>query len=214
MTDINNIILQVIIYAPPILFAVTIHEFSHGWVADRLGDPTARLAGRLTLNPIKHLDLVGTLVFVITRMIGWAKPVPVNPYNLKDPRRDMLWVSLAGPGSNLLVALGSAAVFHLLKGTMLSESTGAALITKPLFSMTLISIMINVALAIFNLIPIPPLDGSKILMGLLPPAQAASYAKLEPYGFIILILLIMTNSFEFFLFPLIRGAISIFLGGS
>jgi Zn-dependent protease len=207
----NNIIQQIIIMAPPILLAITVHEFSHGWVADRLGDPTARLAGRLTLNPLKHLDPIGTLVFVITRLIGWAKPVPVNPYNLKNPRRDMLWVSLAGPGANLLVALGSAAVFHILKGMLFSSPLGLKLMT-PLFLMAQISVSINIALAIFNLIPVPPLDGSKILMGLLPPTQAASYARLEPYGFIILLVLIMSNAFDIILFPLIRGAIHLFLG--
>jgi Zn-dependent protease len=213
MSNISNIIQQVIIYTPPVLFAITVHEFSHGWVADRLGDPTARLAGRLTLNPLKHLDLIGTLVFVVTQMIGWAKPVPVNPHNLKDPRRDMLWVSLAGPGSNLLIALGSTAVLHSIKGMAVSGPTSAMLLF-PLFLMVQISVMINIALAIFNLIPIPPLDGSKILMGLLPPALAASYAKIEPYGFLILIVLIMSNAFNFILFPLIRGVIKIFLGAS
>jgi len=99
---------------PPMLLAISVHEASHGWVADRLGDHTARDSGRLTLNPLKHLDVVGTLVFILTRLIGWAKPVPVNPYNLRNPRRDMLWVSLAGPGSNMLVALASALVYRIL----------------------------------------------------------------------------------------------------
>ncbi len=206
-----NIIQQIIIIAPPVLLAITVHEFSHGWMANRLGDDTARLAGRLTLNPLKHLDLVGTLAFVITRLIGWAKPVPVNPHNLKDPKRDMLWVSLAGPGSNMLLAIGSAIVFHGLQTIPISSSLGANLML-PLYYMAQISVSINVALAIFNLIPIPPLDGSKILMGLLPLKQALSYARLEPYGFIILILLIMTDAFDILLFPLIRGAINLFLG--
>ncbi len=211
MGDISNTILQIIIYAPPVLLAITVHEFSHGWVANKLGDPTAKLAGRLTLNPLKHLDLVGTLVFVITRLIGWAKPVPVNPHNLKNPHRDMLWVSLAGPGSNLLVALGSAFLFHSLKGLPISGSISSGILL-PLFYMAQISVSINIALAIFNLIPVPPLDGSKILMGLLPPAQALSYARLEPYGFIILLVLIMTNVFDVVLFPIIMGAIHLFLG--
>lgn len=191
--------------------AITVHEFSHGWVADKLGDNTARLAGRLTLNPLKHLDPMGTLVFVVTRLIGWAKPVPVNPHNLNNPQRDMLWVSLAGPGSNMLLAIGSAILFHGLKGMSLSNPLSVYLF-PPLFQMAMISVSINVALAIFNLIPIPPLDGSKILMGLLPPKQAVSYARLEPYGFIILIVLIMTNAFDVLLFPLIMGAINLFLG--
>ncbi len=211
MSDISHIIQQVAIYAPPVLLAITVHEFSHGWVADRLGDPTARMAGRLTLNPLKHLDLVGTLVFVITRMIGWAKPVPVNPHNLKNPQRDMLWVSLAGPGSNFLVALASAFLFHSLKGMTISGSISSGILI-PLFYMAQISVSINIALAIFNLIPIPPLDGSKILMGLLPPAQAISYARLEPYGFVILLVLIMTDVFDVVLFPVIMGAIHLFLG--
>ena len=112
--DFTDIIRQIVLLAFPVLIAVTFHELAHGYVADRLGDPTARLAGRLTINPLKHLDPIGTLVFIVTRMIGWAKPVPVNPYNLRNPKKDMIWVSLAGPAANLIIAFIAAVVFRIL----------------------------------------------------------------------------------------------------
>ncbi len=207
----SNTIQQIIIAAPPILLSITVHEYSHGAVANKLGDPTAKDAGRLTLNPLKHLDLVGTLVFFITRMIGWAKPVPVNPYNLGNPKRDMMWVSLAGPTSNLFLALVSALIYHLIKSMGIAGLIPIKIL-MPIFIMVQISVTINIALAIFNLIPIPPLDGSKILMGMLSHEQAAAYAKIEPYGFIILLALIMTNVFEIVFFPIINLFIKLLLG--
>jgi Zn-dependent protease len=150
---------QLIILAPPILLALAFHEYAHGWVADRLGDPTARQAGRLTMNPLVHLDLVGTIMIFIAH-IGWAKPVPVNPYNLSNPKRDMVLVSLAGPVANLILALAFGLVFRTI-------SHG------------------------FNLIPIPPLDGSRILGGLLPTEMEREYRKLDRFGPMLVLVLVM-----------------------
>jgi len=199
---------RLVILVPAVLLAVTVHEVAHGWVADRLGDKTARLHGRLTLNPIKHLDLVGTVVFFLTQMIGWAKPVPVNPYNFQNPRRDMVWVSLAGPLSNLILAVSSAILYHLLAaGFSLGGgglSTPLAFITEPLLLMSYAAVRINIGLAIFNIIPIPPLDGSKILAGILPATLADSYARIERFGFLILLLLLFTGIIDRLVFPVIR----------
>ncbi|MDD5223675.1 MAG: site-2 protease family protein [bacterium] len=196
----EQVIQDIALMLVPMLFAVSFHEAAHGYVADRLGDPTARLAGRLTLNPFKHLDLVGTIVFVVTRMIGWAKPVPVNPFNLRDPKRDMMWVSLAGPGSNLVLAIISAMLLRLLawydpslplQTQFPKFASSSSFFLVPLFLMIQISVVMNIALAVFNCLPIPPLDGSKILMGLLPLDKAQAFARIEPYGFIILLGLII-----------------------
>ncbi len=154
----------------PVLFSITFHEVSHGYVAYRLGDPTAKNAGRLTLNPIKHIDIVGLLVLMITRMIGWAKPVPVDYRYFKNPKKDMMWVSLAGPASNLGLAVVFAVIYKAFGGMLMTSYL------YPLSLMIQIMIKINVGLAIFNLIPIPPLDGSHILEGLLPPDLAREYS--------------------------------------
>jgi Zn-dependent protease len=189
--------------AVPILLAVTCHEVAHGYVAYRLGDPTAKLAGRLTLNPFKHLDLVGTLVFLITRMIGWAKPVPVNPYNLRNPKRDMMWVSIAGPATNLALAVVSSLLFRLIVHIPVTSPLIASKVILPVALILQISVLLNIGLAVFNAIPVPPLDGSKILMGLLPPKQALAYSRIEPYGFIILIGLIFFRITDYLIFPII-----------
>jgi len=190
----------------PVLFSITVHEVCHGYAAYRLGDPTAKLAGRLTLNPIKHIDIVGLLVLFITRMIGWAKPVPVDPRYFKNPRKDMMWVSLAGPASNLVLAVVFAVIFKLFGGII------AGSYLYPLSYMIRIMIMINVGLAIFNLIPIPPLDGSHILEGLLPHEMASTYSRLmAPYGFIILLVLIFSGMVDVFIFPVIRVIVNILL---
>jgi Zn-dependent protease len=183
-------------------------------VALRFGDETARWAGRLTLNPIKHMDPLGTffiLFAMITRtpVIGWAKPVPVNPHNLRRPQIDMIWVALAGPAMNLLLALASAlAIKWFPNPSWWAASPLATSIAIPLFGMLNASMWINVGLAIFNLLPVPPLDGARVLNGVLPRRQAITFSQLEPYGFIILLVLFMSGAIQQVIFPLIRGTIN------
>ena len=201
----HEIIQQIAIMAVPVLMAVTFHEVAHGYVADFFGDHTARDAGRLTLNPLKHLDLFGTAVFFITRIIGWAKPVPINPNNLANPRQNMLWIAAAGPAANMLLAIISAIIYHLLTFVPMSFM-GPLIVSKvilPLTMMVKVSVIINLALGFFNLIPIPPLDGSKILSNLLPPRPSMLMARIEPYGFIILMLLVFSNAINLFIIPVI-----------
>lgn len=214
MESLSSIIQDIAILAVPILIAVTFHEVAHGWVADKLGDPTARLLGRLTLNPIKHLDPMGTIVFFLTRMIGWAKPVPINPLNFKDPLKGMMWVAIAGPITNLFLAAVSAAILRFLLSSDLQFDPTTSLIIKPIYMMIHVSVLINVGLAVFNILPIPPLDGSKILMGFLTREQAEVFARIEPYGFIILILLIMTNITNILISPIIGFTVNLLLGGT
>ncbi|HQI80385.1 MAG TPA: site-2 protease family protein [Deltaproteobacteria bacterium] len=193
----NEILSQIVLLIVPVLFSITVHEVSHGYAAYLFGDPTAKMAGRLTLNPVKHIDPIGMLVLFITRMIGWAKPVPVDPRYFKRPRQDMVWVSLAGPASNLVLAALTAAVLKLVGPSL------ASTYLYPLVIMGQLMVMINVGLAVFNLIPIHPLDGSHIMEGLLPPKMAFEYSKLRPYGFIILLLLIFTRVVDFVIAPII-----------
>ncbi len=171
-----------------IISGLTVHEFAHAWMANRLGDPTARLEGRLTLNPIKHLDPIGTLVMVVLIFtaglgFGWGKPVPVNPYNLKHKNGDM-WVSLAGPFSNFILALLVALLFALISPTVIAGWS------NDFVNLIKILISVNVALGIFNLMPIPPLDGSKVLFSLLPPGKNEIKNFLERYSLIIFFFLI------------------------
>jgi Zn-dependent protease len=203
---------RLILLAPPLLFALTIHEFAHGYVAFTLGDPTAKANGRLTLNPLKHLDPIGTIAFFLINF-GWAKPVPVNPYYFKNPRQDMLWVALAGPATNLVIAVISAIVvkFIVLMASILPLTNITFAILYPIQEMLVASVWINLVLCIFNFIPIPPLDGSRILAGLLPDHLARPYASLERYGFIILILLMLTNTISHLIMPIIVFAKNLLL---
>lgn len=206
----NETILTISILAVPVLLAVTIHEVAHGWVADKLGDNTARLAGRLTLNPIKHLDPIGTLVFFMTRMVGWAKPVPINPYNLRNPRKDMVWIAAAGPTANILTATLFALLFHLLAAL---SAVLPNLFLIPLALTARYGVYINLGLAFFNILPIPPLDGGNIAMGLLPENLAREYERIAPYGFIILLVLIFTNIVAKIIFPVIEFTAGLLLSG-
>ncbi len=196
----------------PLLWAITIHEVSHGWVANRLGDPTARLAGRLTLNPLKHLDPFGMLAFFLTRMIGWAKPVPVDPRHFRDPRRGMIWVALAGPVSNFAMAFISAGIYHALLPVFQAMGPAAEKsMLFPVFLMVGWSVRINAILGIFNLVPIPPLDGGRILVGVLPESAAEGYSKIEPYGFFIILFLLFTGVLSMFIFPIYRDFMSLLI---
>jgi len=200
---------QILIMIVPVLGAVTVHEYAHGWVADRLGDPTPRLLGRLTLNPIKHLDPLGTLVFFLTRTIGWARPVPVNPFNFPDPRKGMALVALAGPASNVSLAILCALAY---RGLSLSGLGGGFFL--PLLLMLKVGVVVNLGLAIFNLLPVPPLDGGRILMGILPRRKALLFSRMEPYGFLILLALIFSGVVGLVLYPAIQSGYRLLLGTS
>jgi Zn-dependent protease len=192
-----------------LLFAITIHEASHGWAASRFGDFTARSMGRVTLNPIAHIDPIGTVLLPLLLVVagappfGWAKPVPVNPFNLKNPRRNSLWISAAGPTANILAAVLSLLAIVLIKsaspgatlslGNILTGRGGLPQSFRPLEGLVIIlfyGVLVNTYLAVFNLLPVPPLDGSGVLMGLLSESAAQRYDRLRPYGFIIVVGLI------------------------
>lgn len=177
-----------VLLIPVILFALTVHEYAHGMVAYRLGDPTAKQAGRLTLNPLSHLDPMGTvMLFVIG--LGWAKPVPVDPRYFANPKRDMLWVALAGPAANMGLALLSGLIIRFLTSDPSAYLSGA--LGPILISMMVRSLQINLMLAVFNMLPVPPLDGSKIMYSLLPPQYAHWNYNLERYGPMVLFGLVM-----------------------
>jgi len=193
----------------PLLFAMVLHEYAHGWVASKCGDSTAKLQGRLTVNPLAHIDPLGTVILPLmclmmgSFLFGWAKPVPVDLRNLRQPRRDMALVAAAGPGMNLILAVSSALLLAVLltiepnlslRGSAEAEASPGLLATmvfRPLAVMALYSVMINVFLALFNLLPIPPLDGGRILTAILPAKPALALARLEPYGMLILVGLIV-----------------------
>jgi len=203
---------RIAIWAIPILAAIVFHEVAHGWVAFRLGDPTAARMGRLTLNPISHIDLFGTVIFplilVIARapfLFGYAKPVPVNFQNLRNPKRDMIWVALAGPATNIILAFVSFLLLKILISLDLpADGSLASTIVIPLIYMLHASASINIVLAVFNTFPIPPLDGGRVLVGLLPEPYSTTVARVEPYGFLIILVLLMSHLLDAVLFPLVR----------
>jgi Zn-dependent protease len=210
----ENFLLKLSVMLVPALMAITCHEVSHGYIAYKFGDNTARSMGRLTLNPLKHLDIFGTLMVFIVG-IGWAKPVPVNFSNLRNPKRDMIWVALAGPITNLFLAILSALALRgfAVVGKSIFLGASVKLFIEPIILMLAFSIYINLLLAIFNLIPVPPLDGGRVAVGLLPYRQALAYSRIEPYGMIIIILLVFfTNIFSYVLAPILNIAIR-FLAG-
>jgi Zn-dependent protease len=198
MTNIQTLLIWVI----PVLFAITVHETAHGWVASKLGDHTARMMGRLTLNPIKHIDPVGTILVPALLYLssagfifGWAKPVPINFSALRSPKKDMLWVALAGPGVNLLMAIGwliIVAIAITLNMPFLELMGGAG-------------IFVNLLLAIFNLLPIPPLDGGRVISSLLPNKLSYQYDQLEPYGLFILVGLLLLGVFQNVVLPILNS---------
>ena len=198
----------------PVLFAITVHEVAHGWMANRLGDGTAKMLGRVTLNPLKHIDLLGTLIvplltFLVTGFLfGWAKPVPINGRNLRRERRDLALVALAGPGANLLMGVLWGLVVHLGLA-FLDTSHWLAL---PLIYMGATGVFINVLLMVLNLFPIVPLDGGRVLNALLPPAWSAGFSRLEPYGLILLLVLLVTGLLGSLLLPIIAGTIDLLPG--
>lgn len=205
----TNIAQNIAIWIVPTIFAITLHEVAHGYVASLCGDQTARLQGRLTVNPMKHIDLVGTIIVPMVMLIftnfmfGWAKPVPVDPRNLYHPRRDMALVACAGPISNFIQACFWALMMKF--GLMMSANADLSTwLGMPLILMGRAGIALNIMLGVLNLIPIPPLDGSRVVSSLLPPRAAYTYASIEPYGFMILLVLLMTNTLSSVMMPFIR----------
>ena len=203
MLDIN--VAQIVIAFIVLLFSLTVHESAHAWTADRLGDPTARLLGRVSLNPIVHADLIGTVVFPILALvsnvplIGWAKPVPVNVRRLRRQRRDYVLVAAAGPASNLVLAVGAALLLSALpvSPVILGEPN----VSAPLASLLSLGVQLNLLLAVFNMLPIPPLDGGNVLSGLLPANLAVGFDKIRPYGVLLLYALMFTNGFQYVVLP-------------
>jgi Zn-dependent protease len=218
----RSFIQQISIMALPLLLGVILHEVAHGWMANKLGDPTARLSGRLTLNPLAHNDPFGSIlipgILIFSQapfLFGYAKPVPVNFNNLRNPKKDMVWVALAGAVTNLLLALGFSLIHRILMtASPIWDLPFLGLVLQPMVLMLRYGVVINVALAVFNLIPIPPLDGGRVMVGLLPYKAAYSYSKLEPYGFLIVLGLLVTHILDWLISPFIYFFIELFLGAS
>jgi Zn-dependent protease len=205
---------KVSIMLVPALMAITCHEVSHGYIADKFGDSTARMLGRLTLNPLKHLDIFGTImVFVVG--IGWAKPVPVNFNNLRHPKRDMIWVAIAGPVTNFTLAAVSAFAMRglIVLSAGIPDTSPLASFIDPVTLMLAFSVYINLLLAIFNLIPVPPLDGGRVAVGLLPYGPSAALARVEPFGMIIIIALVFfTDAFSYVIAPALNFGVTLLAG--
>lgn len=215
-TDIALYVKRFAIAAIPALLGIILHEVAHGWVAARRGDPTAAQLGRLTLNPLPHIDPTGLLVFAMTSLtgsfvFGWAKPVPVNPRYFRNPVRDMMLVALAGPVTNFVLALVFAIVLRLVVNVLPPSEWGGDSSYLFVLSMLQAGIVINCGLAWLNLLPIPPLDGSKVLAYFLPPRVAWSYMSAERYGFVILLLLLLTGGLGYVLGPLVRTSAEVLL---
>ena len=206
-----SLVQKIIIAAIPIIFAITVHEVAHGWVASKLGDPTAKLAGRLTLNPVKHVDLLGTIAVPLIMIaltpfaFGWAKPVPVDWRNLRQPRRDMALVAAAGPGANVIML----ALWTLLLSALFAAGNDISYLSVILAEMAKIGIIINIILIALNLLPLPPLDGSRIVTSFLSPSAAYKYNLLERWGLPILVVLLFTGVLGKILHPLIGFMLSI-----
>lgn len=202
-SDPSRFVQQLVLLIPAFLIAVTVHELAHGLVADRLGDPTARAQGRLTLNPLPHIDPLGAIAFLLAGF-GWARPVPVNAYNLKHPRRDMAWIAAAGPLSNFVVAfLGLVAL------VLIQRLVPSAFLGEPLSGLLIAVFRFNLALAIFNLIPLPPLDGGHFLPYFLPNASWTTLHRLEQYGPMVLLLLVMSGATRYVVGP-VMGVVAAF----
>ncbi|GAB6888437.1 site-2 protease family protein [Desulfothermus okinawensis JCM 13304] len=208
-----SIIQEILIYFVPVLIAITFHEVAHGYTAYVLGDPTAKRAGRLSLNPIKHLDPIGAIALLIVK-VGWAKPVPINPLYFKKPRRDLFLVSFAGPFSNFLLAI----VFSIIiKGILFVfggiHDPGYVHLFSILIDILSAGVIVNIGLGIFNLIPIPPLDGSNMVIAVLPRDMAISYGKIGRYGIIIIFILFLTGIVQKAILPILYFLVSILLPG-
>ncbi|SPQ01458.1 Transmembrane protein [Candidatus Sulfobium mesophilum] len=211
---------HLLISALPVLIAITFHEVSHGLVANKLGDPTAKMLGRLTLNPIAHIDIFGTIILPLMLIVvtdgrfvfGYAKPVPINPMNFKNPKKDMAISAAAGPVTNLLLAICSFIIWKAVLTPLagLSPELVGEKVLRPLTLIFQSGIVVNVVLAAFNMIPIPPLDGGRVLTGLLPYKQAASFSRIEPFGFIIVLLLIYSGIANYIIMPFIVFFLKLF----
>lgn len=201
-----------LIQAPVILLSLTVHEYFHGWTANKLGDPTAKMQGRLTLNPIAHLDILGTILMFVVGF-GWAKPVPIDPRNFKDPKKDTILVAIAGPLSNLVMALVAGLALRYMIPKMVSGEISSEGVYPVVAIILVLTLIYGIALAVFNMIPIPPLDGSRVLYGLLPDRYAYAYSRFEPYGVIFLFALFIFGGgiFKYLLMPV--SYISVMLSG-